>query len=102
MVNALSMIGGRWKPAILYSLTDGRQRYSALRKGIPRVSERMLVKHLRELELDGLVRRIVYPEVPPRVEYELTERSTDLLPVLNLLSEWGYKNLPAGATGNAT
>ncbi|WP_239495061.1 winged helix-turn-helix transcriptional regulator [Pedobacter yulinensis] len=93
MVNALSMVGGRWKPAILYSLAEGRQRYSELRNGIPQVSERMLVKQLRELEHDRLVARIVHPEVPPRVEYELTERSKELLPVLNLLSDWGRKNL---------
>lgn len=89
MAFTLSLIGGRWKPGILYQLIRGKMRYSELRKQMPDVSERMLVLQLRELESDGLVRRLVYAEVPPRVEYELTEAGISLKPVLKSMSEWG-------------
>lgn len=87
---ALSLIGGRWKTNILWRLlTDGKLRYSALRKLIPDISERMLVTQLRELEADQLVTRIVYPEVPPRVEYELTQLGHSMKPMLKSISNWG-------------
>ncbi|WP_205511218.1 winged helix-turn-helix transcriptional regulator [Longitalea arenae] len=92
MSYTLSTIGGRWKPAILWRLTHGKMRYSALRDSIPQVTERMLVLQLRELEKDGLIKRLVYAEVPPRVEYELTEKGNSLKAVLNSLSDWGAKN----------
>ena len=87
---ALSIIGGRWKSNILWRLIEnGKLRYSELRRQIPDVSERMLVAQLRELESDQLVNRIVYPEVPPRVEYELTELGFTLRPMLQSISDWG-------------
>ena len=87
---ALSLIGGRWKSNILWRLIiDGKMRYSALRKSIPEISERMLVAQLRELESDLLVTRIVHPEVPPRVEYELTELGWSMKPMLQSISDWG-------------
>ena len=89
MAFTLSLIGGRWKPGILYQLVRGRMRYSELRKQLPDVSERMLVLQLRELESDGLIRRLVYAEVPPRVEYELTEAGISMKPVLKSMSDWG-------------
>jgi DNA-binding HxlR family transcriptional regulator len=89
MAYTLSLIGGRWKPGILWRLVNGRMRYSELRRQLPDVSERMLVLQLRELEKDGLIRRIVYAEVPPRVEYELTEEGNSMKPVLKSLSDWG-------------
>lgn len=92
MSRALSVIGGRWKPSILFSLTDGRKRYNELRKDIPGVSERMLVAQLRELEADGLVARTVHPEVPPRVEYELTALGKSTQPMLREISAWGAKH----------
>lgn len=92
MSYTLTAIGGRWKPAILWRLTRGKLRYSALRDSIPNVTERMLVLQLRELEKDGLIKRLVYAEVPPRVEYELTTKGNSLVPVLKSLSEWGVKN----------
>jgi DNA-binding HxlR family transcriptional regulator len=89
---ALSLIGGRWKSNILWRLIENRRlRYSELRRQIPDVSERMLVAQLRELESDQLVNRIVYPEVPPRVEYELTELGLTLRPMLQSISDWGEK-----------
>lgn len=89
MAFTLSLIGGRWKPGILYQLVRGKMRYNELRKQLPDVSERMLVLQLRELESDGLIRRLVYAEVPPRVEYELTEAGISMKPVLKSMSDWG-------------
>lgn len=87
---ALSLIGGRWKSNILWRLlTSGKLRYSAIRKLLPDISERMLVAQLRELEADQLVTRIVHPEVPPRVEYELTELGYSMKPMLQSISDWG-------------
>src|SRR5689334_22697995 len=80
MSYTLTAIGGRWKPAILWRLIHGKMRYSDLRNSIPEVTDRMLVLQLRELEKDGLIKRIVYAEVPPRVEYELTEKGVSLKP----------------------
>ena len=92
MSYTLTLIGGRWKPAILWRLIKGKMRYSELRNSIPDVTERILVLHLREMEKDGLIKRIVYAEVPPRVEYELTEKGISLRPVLKQLSDWGDHN----------
>ena len=90
---ALSLIGGRWKSNILWRLLiEGKLRYSELRKLIPEISERMLVAQLRELESDQLVKRIVHPEVPPRVEYELTTLGHSMEPMLSCISEWGEKH----------
>lgn len=92
MAHTLSVLGGRWKPTILFALLDGKRRYSELRKSIQGISERMLVAQLRELEADGLLRRTVHPEVPPRVEYELTELGQSTKPILLSLSAWGEKH----------
>ncbi len=93
MAYTLSLIGGRWKPCILWRLVNGKMRYNELRKSMPDVSERMLILQLRELEKDGLIRRIVYAEVPPRVEYELTQEGSSIKPVLESLSDWGIKRV---------
>ncbi|RYE26493.1 MAG: transcriptional regulator [Sphingobacteriales bacterium] len=89
MAYTLNILGGRWKPAILCRLCNGTQRYGELKKDIEGISERMLVAQLRELEADGIVERIVYAEVPPRVEYKLTKLGITLMPVLNAMSAWG-------------
>ncbi|RPE14227.1 transcriptional regulator [Chitinophaga lutea] len=90
MAYTLSVIGGRWKPTILFTLlNNGRMRYNELRRSINGISERMLVAQLRELEEDGLVKRIIYPEVPPRVEYELTPAGISTEPMLMCMSDWG-------------
>nr|WP_068887429.1 helix-turn-helix domain-containing protein [Pedobacter panaciterrae] len=97
MAYTLDLIGGRWKPTILWRLLDyGSLRYNKLRKSMPNVSERILILQLRELENDGLISRKIYPEVPPRVEYKLTELGWKLEPVLRLLSDWGDANRPIG------
>lgn len=86
----LDLIGGKWKPIIIYHLgrTD-KMRYSDIRREIPKITERMLTKQLRELESDGIVNRRVYPVVPPKVEYNLTEEGLRLMPVLKALKDWG-------------
>lgn len=90
----LSLIGGRWKPTILWELAAGPRRYNELRKGIPDVSERVLVHQLRELEQAGLVTRSIFAEVPPRVEYALTDLGRSMKNLLRHLSDWGEKNKP--------
>lgn len=89
MGRALNIVGGRWKPAILYKLNQATMRYGELKKSIEGISERMLVAQLRELEEDKVVERIVYPEVPPRVEYRLTELGKTMGPMLEAMSAWG-------------
>ena len=86
----LLVIGGKWKPVILYHLAQaGVLRFNELRRSIPEVTERMLTRQLRELAADGLVRRKAYPQVPPRVEYSLTEQGASLIPILLELRRWG-------------
>lgn len=85
----LDLIDGKWKGVILYHLQEGRLRFSELRKRMPRITQRMLTKQLRALEVDGLITRKVYPEVPPRVEYALSETGERLRPVIDVLRAWG-------------
>ncbi|MEM9771920.1 MAG: helix-turn-helix domain-containing protein [Cyanobacteria bacterium P01_D01_bin.73] len=85
----LSVIGGRWKPILVCHLLQGKKRFGELRKLTPNATERMITLQLRELEADGVVARHVYAEVPPRVEYELTEFGRSLEPVLLSMQAWG-------------
>ncbi|XBC84462.1 helix-turn-helix domain-containing protein [Vandammella animalimorsus] len=86
----LALIGGKWKGVILYRLlTQQVLRFNALRRLLPHITQRMLTNQLRELERDGLVARTVYAEVPPRVEYRLTEYGQTLAPVIHALKQWG-------------
>jgi DNA-binding HxlR family transcriptional regulator len=90
----LSVIGGKWKVVILFHLShSGTHRFAELRRKIPGVSERMLTQQLRELEHDGVVFREVYPEVPPKVEYSLTEYGETLRPICELMCGWGKKHM---------
>jgi DNA-binding HxlR family transcriptional regulator len=86
---ALDRIGGKWKSVILYYLLDGTLRFNEIRRLLPGVTQRMLTLQLRELEKDGLISRHVYPQIPPKVEYTLTERGKTLQPILLALSDWG-------------
>jgi len=91
----LSVIGGRWKINILtYLLNEKRLRYNELRKRLVGISERMLIQKLKELENDGLIKRIVHKQVPPKVEYELTELGRSLKKILVMMDNWGESNLP--------
>lgn len=85
----LSVIGGVWKPLILFHLLRDRLRFMQLTRRIPNATQRMLTLQLRELEADGLILRHVFPQVPPRVEYELTDYGRSLEPILVSLREWG-------------
>ncbi|MEM9326730.1 MAG: helix-turn-helix domain-containing protein [Bacteroidota bacterium] len=89
VTRAVSFIGGRWKPIILYSLTGGSLRFGQLAAYIPTISRKMLTEQLRELERDGLVTRTAYAEIPPRVEYALSEIGKTVIPVMNVMCEWG-------------
>ncbi|WP_022892276.1 winged helix-turn-helix transcriptional regulator [Agromyces subbeticus] len=90
---AMDVVSGKWKSLILWELDAGTRRFGELRRGLPGVSEKMLIQHLRELEYDGLVHREVYREVPPRVEYSLTELGRELNAALEPLAEWGRRRI---------
>ena len=85
----LSVIGGVWKPVLLFHLLGGTLRFNALCRLTPSATPRMITLQLRELEADGILRRTVYPEVPPKVEYDLTDFGRTLEPVLVSMRAWG-------------
>ncbi len=86
---ALEVLGGKWKGLVLFHLKDDKRRFNELRRLIPDVTQRTLTRQLRELEQDGIVRRTIYPEIPPKVEYELTDFGKTLIPILDALYGWG-------------
>ncbi len=86
---AVAIVGGKWKPVLLFHLMMGSKRYSELQKLVSKASDRMLTRSLRELERDGLVDREVFAEVPTRVEYSLTTDGKTLYPILVEMSRWG-------------
>ncbi len=91
---AIDVIGGKWKPLVLYALNEKTLRFNEILKVIqPKITQRMLTKELRELESDGLVTRKVYPVVPPKVEYSLTETGKSLMPILDQLCLWGCEHM---------
>lgn len=85
----LAILGGKWKPLIIYHLAFGSKRTGQLRRLVTNVSEKMLIQHLKELTDDGVVRRIDFQKVPPHVEYELTDFGRSLAQLLAPLCEWG-------------
>jgi DNA-binding HxlR family transcriptional regulator len=89
VTTALSVIGGKWKVIILWHLQDGVKRFGELQRQVKGISQKMLTQELRDLEESGLVSRKVYPVVPPKVEYSLTDTGWSLKPVLEQLSAWG-------------
>jgi DNA-binding HxlR family transcriptional regulator len=90
-IYALSLMGKRWKPAILWKMCEGIYRFGEMKRAIPQISEKMLSQHLRELEADGIITRTIYAEMPPRVEYALTDLGKSLEPVLSQLYDWGQE-----------
>jgi len=89
----LQIIGGKWKPVILYCLRSDKRRFGELSARIPDISRKVLTAQLKELEEDGLLTRKQYNEIPPRVEYELTKLGKSLTPVLNAMEKWGMENI---------
>jgi DNA-binding HxlR family transcriptional regulator len=85
----LDIIGGKWKSLILWHLSYKTLRFSQLQRRLVKVTQKMLTQQLRELEKDGLIDRKVYAEVPPRVEYSLTETGTSVVPILQMMYQWG-------------
>ncbi|MDD4952758.1 MAG: helix-turn-helix domain-containing protein [Desulfovibrionaceae bacterium] len=86
----VQVVGGRWKPIILYHLgLAGSMRFSELKRSIPNITQKMLTSQLRELEADGVLKRKVHAQVPPRVDYSLTGLGRSVMPVLEKLCEWG-------------
>ena len=89
---ALRLLSGKWKSEILWQLVDGKQRFGQLRRAIPDVTQHMLTTQLRDLENEGLVKRTVHAEVPPRVEYEMTPAARALRPVFDELLRWSNEH----------
>ncbi|MFD1769988.1 winged helix-turn-helix transcriptional regulator [Sphingobacterium suaedae] len=91
-VYAANIIGGQWALAICCYLINGKQRFGELKKSLPNITERMLTLQLRKLEENKIVKRTVYAEVPPRVDYELTPIGLELKPIITELENWGKKH----------
>jgi DNA-binding HxlR family transcriptional regulator len=90
---AIGIVGGKWKPVIIWILINGPKRFGELHKTIPGIALKVLSRHLKELEADGIITRKVYAQVPPKVEYTLTEKGQSLNDVMQLLADWGRKNI---------
>lgn len=90
----LKVMGGKWKPIILWHLsTDGVKRYGELKKILLKISHKMLSQQLKELEADGLIHREEYHQIPPKVEYSIADKGKTLLPILNEMGNWGLENM---------
>lgn len=89
VLSALEVIGGKWKPIILWEMERGILRFGQLKRAIPGITQKMLTQQLRELERDGIIWRKVYAEVPPRVEYGITTYGNTLRPMLTEMANWG-------------
>lgn len=93
VMTTLEVIGGKWKPAILWELRQHRiRRFGALKRALPNITQKMLTQQLRELEADGIIYRKVYAEVPPRVEYTQTDYGRSLTPILDEMAHWGMSH----------
>ena len=93
VTHTLNRIGGKWKIMIIYAISKNCNRFSALQRVIPAISKQMLVNQLRELEEDAIIGRTIYAEMPPRVEYKVTKYGQSLMPVINVLQDWGIKDM---------
>jgi DNA-binding HxlR family transcriptional regulator len=90
----MSVIGGKWKLLILYMIYNDINRFGKMGMMLKDISKQMLTTQLRELENDGIIERKIYPEIPPRVEYSFTEKGKTLLPIIDLMKEWGRVHMP--------
>lgn len=89
VTHCMNKIGGKWKPIVIFLISLGKNRFSLLQKAVPDISKQMLVNQLRELEDDKLIERIIYAEIPPKVEYKLSEYGKTVLPIISVIAEWG-------------
>ena len=87
-------IGGKWKPILLFLISKGVNRFGILQRGVEGISKQMLTKQLRELEADGILERKIYAEIPPRVEYFITDLGESIMPVIASMRAWGEANMP--------
>lgn len=94
LVHSMNIIGNKWKPIIIYLLSNGALRFGKLYALLPTISKKVLTNQLKELESDGLIIRTVFAETPPRVEYALSEKAKGLLGVLKQLSDWAEDSYP--------
>ncbi|RII34754.1 transcriptional regulator [Clostridium chromiireducens] len=97
----ISIIGGKYKAIILYHLIDNTLRFNELQKLIPQATPKMLTQQLRELESDELINRTVYPVVPPKTEYSLSEFGKSIIPVIDAMCDWGNNYLKKAETQNS-
>lgn len=95
----ISLIGGKYKAILLWELSESTKRFNELRKRFPEVTQKMLTQQLRDLENDGLILRKVYPQVPPKVEYSLTDFGRTLMPVIHAMNQWGYDYFKNSSVG---
>ncbi|MBU3678204.1 MAG: helix-turn-helix transcriptional regulator [Candidatus Kapabacteria bacterium] len=91
----MNIIGGKWKLTILYMIRTNRNRHSLMLRSIPEISKQTLTNQLRELEADGIIERVIYPEIPPRVEYNITSYGSTLLPIIESMYRWSMEHMPA-------
>jgi len=94
VTHSMNIIGGKWKPIIIFLLSRGKLRFGKLIMFMPAISRKVLTNQLRELEADGLIIREKFAEIPPRVEYSLTKKSEELVPILWSLAKWTARNTP--------
>lgn len=93
-VVTMDSIVGKWKPSIIYHLLQGKPlRFNELRRLLPDITQRMLTLHLRQLEEEEILKRVVYPQIPPKVEYSITEYGLTLAPIMEALHQWGVKHI---------
>ena len=91
----LGLIGGKWKPVILYYLASGTRRFGEIAARIPAISRKVLTEQLRELEKDGFILREQYKEIPPRVDYSLTDLGKSLTPIFDEMAAWARAHVPS-------
>ena len=89
----MRIIGGKWKPIIIHLISKKANRFGVLQRAIDGISKQMLTKQLRELEADGIIHREIFPEIPPRVEYTVTEKGVSLFPIIHSMRDWGEQNI---------
>lgn len=93
VTRCLQVVGGKWKPVILYCIQNSVDRFGAMGRAVPGITKQMLTQQLRELEEDGIISRTIHPVVPPRVDYALTDRGRTLIPLVAAMRDWGARDL---------